>query len=183
PATVAEALAGEFTPEEVWRFLDTTSITNQAAIFEYFPIDWQVRMVEGTGRQHMARLIERMSHDDRVALLRRLMPRVADQLPRRVDEGARKDIAQLVKSPENPAGAIMTTDYAWLPGNITASEALDRLRLQAPDRETIYYVFVLNEDRKLLGVLSLRDLILAPRQALVRDIMNKEAVTVRATDD
>src|SRR5262249_23598597 len=68
-------------------------------------------------------------------------------------------------------------------GNITASEALDRLRLQAPDRETIYYLFVLNEARRLLGVLSLRDLILAPRQALVRDIMNKEAVTVRVTDD
>src|SRR5262249_42043784 len=107
----------------------------------------------------------------------------ADQLLRLVDEADRKDIAQLVKYPENTAGAIMTTDYAWLPGNITASEALDRLRLQAPDRETIYYVFVLNEDRKLLRVLSLRDLILASRQALVRDIMNKEAVTVRVTDD
>jgi magnesium transporter len=183
PATVAETLAGEFSVEEVWRFLQTTGIVNQAAIFEYFPIDWQVRMVEGTGRQHMANLIEQMSHDDRVALLRRLMPRVADQLLRLVDEADRRDIAQLTKYAENTAGAIMTTDYAWLPQNITASDALDRLRLQAPDRETIYYVYVLNDDRKLLGVVSLRDLILAKRQALVRDIMNKEAVTVQVSDD
>ena len=58
PATVAEALAGEFDCEEVWRFLETTDITRQAAIFEYFPIEWQVRMVEGTGRAHMAKLVE-----------------------------------------------------------------------------------------------------------------------------
>src|SRR5436305_1476581 len=158
PAIAAEALAGEFDVEEVWRFLETASITHQAAIFEYFPIEWQVRMVEGTGRQRMATLIEKMSHDDRVALLRRLMPRVADQLLELVDKADRLDIARLVKYPENTAGAIMTSDYAWLPENITASEALDRLRNQAPRTETIYYVFVLNNEaeRKLIGVLSLR---------------------------
>jgi magnesium transporter len=77
----------------------------------------------------------------------------------------------------------MTTDYAWLPAHITAADALDRLRLQAPDKETIYYVYVLDENRKLLGVISLRDLILANRHTLVRDIMEKEIVSVRVTDD
>jgi magnesium transporter len=183
PATVAAALAGEFSVEEVWRFLQHTSIKNQAAIFEYFPIDWQVQMVEGTGRQHMAKLIEQMSHDDRADLLRRLMPRVVESLLRLVDEANRRDIAQLVKYEENTAGALMTTDYAWLPDNITAGEALDRLRLQAPDSETIYYIFILDDKRKLLGVLSLRELILAPRHALIRSIMEKEVVSVRVTTD
>jgi magnesium transporter len=183
PATVAEALADEFSPEEVWRFLQSTSIKEQAAIFEYFPIDWQVKMVEGTGRPHMAKLIEQMSHDDRAELLRRLRPRVAEALLRLVDEADRRDIAQLTRYPEHSAGGLMTTDYAWLPANITVTEAVERLRLQAPDRETIYYVYVLDEQRKLLGVVSLRDLILAPRQALVRDIMDKEPLSVRVTDD
>lgn len=183
PATVAEALAGEFEAEEVWRFLQHTAIKTQAAIFEYFPIDWQVQMVEGTGRPHMAKLIEQMSHDDRADLLRRLMPRVAEQLLRLVDEADRRDIATLVKHPENTAGALMTTDYAWLPATITAAEALDRLRLQAPDRETIYYVYLLDDQRKLQGMVSLRDLILAPRHALLRDIMKKEVVAVRFSDD
>jgi magnesium transporter len=183
PATVADALAGEFDVEEVWRFLQTTGIRNQAAIFEYFPIDWQVKMVEGTGRAAMAKLIEQMSHDDRADLLRRLMPRVAEALLRLVDEADRRDIATLTRYAENTAGALMTTDYAWLPASVTVAEALDRLRLQAPDRETIYYVYVLDEQRKLLGVVSLRDLILAPRHAVVRDIMEKEVVTVRVTDD
>src|ERR671931_659034 len=118
PATVAEALAGEFSVDEVWRFLSHTSIRHQAAIFEYFPIDWQVKMVEGTGRQHMAQLIEKMSHDDRVNLLRRLMPRVAEGLLRLVDEADRRDIATLVSYPENSAGGLMTTDYAWPPTGI-----------------------------------------------------------------
>src|SRR5437773_2345460 len=118
PATVAEALADELSVDEVWRFLSHTSIATQAAIFEYFPIDWQVQMVEGTGRAHMARLIEQMSHDDRADLLRRLRPRVAEALLRLVDEADRRDIATLVRYAENTAGALMTTDYAWLPAHI-----------------------------------------------------------------
>ena len=183
PATVAEALATDLPVDQVWRFLKHTSIKHQAVIFEYFPIDWQVQMVEGIGREHMAELIELMSHDDRVDLLRRLMPRVAESLLRLVDEADRRDIATLVRQEENTAGALMTTDYAWLPPNLTASEALDRLRLQAPGSETIYYIFVLDEQRRLLGVLSLRDLILAPRHALMRDLMEDQFVSVRATDD
>src|SRR5258708_39820733 len=181
PATVAEALATDLPVDQIWRFLKNTSIKHQAVIFEYFPIDWQVKLVEGTGREHMAELIKEMSHDDRVDLLRRLMPRVAESLLRLVDEADRRDIATLVRQEENTAGALMTTDYAWLPPSLTASEALDRLRLQAPESETIYYIFVLDEQRRLLGVLSLRDLILAPRHALIRDLMQEQAVSVRAT--
>jgi magnesium transporter len=183
PATVAESLADQFSIDEVWRFLQPCSIREQAAIFEYFPIDLQVKMVEGTGRPHMAKLIEQMSHDDRADLLRRLRPRVAEALLRLVDEADRRDIATLTRYEENTAGALMTTDYAWLPANISVSEAIERLRLQAPDRETIYYVYVLDDQRKLLGVLSLRDLILAPRQTVIRDIMDKEPVFARVTDD
>jgi magnesium transporter len=183
PATVAQALAGELDVEPSWKFLENTTIRNQAAIFEYFPLEWQVKMVEGTGRERLAHLIEQMSHDDRVDLLRRLMPRVADSLIRLVDEADRRDIATLVRQDENTAGGLMTTDYAWLPPDITATVALERLRLQAPDRETIYYVFVLDDERRLLGVVSLRDLIMAARHVLVRDIMEKQVVSVRATDD
>ncbi len=183
PATVAEALTGDLEPPQVWRVLKHTSIRNQAAIFEYFPIDWQVQMVEGVGREHMAHLIEQMSHDDRVDLLRRLMPRVAESLLRLVDEADRRDIANLVRQGENTAGGLMTTDYAWLPPHLTATEALDRLRLQAPESETIYYVFILDDQRRLLGVLTLRSLILAPRHALVRDLMETQFVSVRTTDE
>jgi magnesium transporter len=183
PATVAESLSDIFTVEEVWRFLNTSPIANQAAIFVYFPPEWQEQLVEGTGRPHMARLIEQMSHDDRADLLRRLDPKVVESLLRLVDEADRRDIATLVKYPENTAGALMTTDYAWLPDGISVEQALDRLRLQAPDSETIYYVYVVNDQRRLLGVVTLRELILAPRKARVNDLMDAQPITVRVTDD
>lgn len=183
PATVAEALVADLTVDQVWLVLKHTSIKHQAAIFEYFPIDWQIQMVEGTGREHMAKLIQEMSHDDRGDLVRRLDPKVSESLLRLVDEADRKDIATLVRQVENTAGALMTTDYAWLPPNLSASEALDRLRLQAPHSETIYYIFILDDAHRLVGVLSLRVLILAPRHALIRDLMEEEVVSVRATDD
>src|SRR6266851_4913578 len=182
PATVAEALSDDFSVENVWRFLHTTNIATQAAIFAYFPLEWQVKMVEGTGRQQMARLIEEMSHDDRVDLVRRLPQQVSDQCLRLLDDADRRDIAALVKFPENSAGALMTTDYAWLPANITVEEALDRLRVLAPDKETIYYVYVVNEQRRLLGMVSLRDLILAPRRAVLAELMETQLVTASVTD-
>src|SRR6266852_1071557 len=82
PATVAESLSDDFSVEDVWRFLHTAPIATQAALFAYFPLEWQVKMVAGAGRQEMARLIEKMSHDDRADLLRRLSPQAAEQILR-----------------------------------------------------------------------------------------------------
>lgn len=183
PATVAETLEGEFSVEDVWKFLSHTSIKTQAAIFEYFPLEWQVKMVEGSGQAQVARLIEKMSHDDRVDLLRRLRPIVAENLLRMVDEADRRDIATLQAQKPQTAGALMTTDYAWVPGNITIAEAFDRLRLQAPDSETIYYVFVLDDQRRLQGVMTLRKMVLSARQALVRNVMERNVVSVKPEDD
>lgn len=182
PATVAESL-DDLEPIEVWKFLRACPINQQALVFEYFPHDKQEELALGTGRENMAKLIEKMSHDDRVDLLRRLAPPVAEALIRLVDEADRRDIAMLVKYPEGTAGGVMTTDYAWLPENITVAEALERLRLQAPSAETLYYVYVLDADRRLLGIASLRDLIMAQRQMLVRDVMETDVYTVKADDD
>lgn len=192
PATVAEVLDEDFTPDQIWEVLSQAEIRTQAAIFEYLPPPLQVQMAE-KARPQMGQLLSKMSHDDRVDLLRRLPPNVTEAVMRLVDEADRQDIAKLFQYGENTVGALMTTDYAWLPGTLTAAEAIDQLRQQAPDRETIYYIYVLDDaskrpdgtlaPRRLLGVVSLRDLILAPRHALVRDLMETELVTLRYDDD
>src|SRR3954453_6440881 len=92
PATVAETLVDSFSVEDVWRFLRSTSIEHQASVFAYFPVEWQLKMVEGSGRQQMAQLIEEMSSDDRADLLRRLPAEVRESLLRLVDEADRRDI-------------------------------------------------------------------------------------------
>ena len=192
PATVAEALDGEFTPEQIWEVISSANIRTQASIFEYLPPSLQVQMAE-QARPQVGQLLSQMSHDDRVDLLRRLPPRVTEAIMRLVDEADRKDIATLFQYGENTVGSLMTTDYAWLPGTLTAAEAIDQLRQQAPDRETIYYIYVLDDPvrrpdgspapRRLLGVVSLRDLILASRHALIRELMETELVTLRYDQD
>lgn len=191
PATVAEALDDEFTPEQIWEVISPTNIRTQAAVFEYLPAARQIAMIDA-GRPQIGQLLGKMSHDDRVDLLRRLTPKTKETLLRLVDEADRKDMATLFTYGENTAGALMTTDYAWLPPTMSAAEAIDQLRTQAPDKETIYYIYVLDEvrrrpdggalPRRLLGVVSLRDLILAPRHAVVRDLMADEVVAVRLDD-
>ncbi|HEY1192315.1 MAG TPA: magnesium transporter [Gemmata sp.] len=192
PATVAEALDDEFTPEQVWEIISSANIRTQASVFEYLAPAQQVLMAE-QARPQMGALLTKMSHDDRVDLLRRLPGRVTESIMRLVDEADRKDIATLFQYGENTVGALMTTDYAWLPGTLTAAEAIDQLRQQAPDRETIYYIYVVDDPnrrhdgslspRRLLGVVSLRDLILAPRHALIRELMETDLVTLRHDED
>jgi magnesium transporter len=108
---------------------------------------------------------------------------VREQLLRLVDEADRRDIARLIQYPANSAGALMTTEYAWLPADVTVDEALERLRSQAPNAETIYTVYVVDDHRILRGVVSLRDLITSPRQAPLREVMETSVVSVRDTDD
>jgi len=193
PATIAEAVEDIFTPEEVWRLISDADIRTQAAIFEYLPIALQEQMVENSVRPQVGRLIEKMSHDDRVDLLRRLPTRVSENLLRLVDEADRRDIKTLIDYDEGTVGAMLTTDYAWLPPTLSAAEAVEQLRQQAPDRETIYYIYVLDEaqrrpdgalaPRKLLGVISLRDLILAPRHKVLSELMEEELVALKYSDD
>ncbi|MBA4066328.1 MAG: magnesium transporter [Isosphaera sp.] len=192
PATVAEALDAGFSPDQVWEVISHAAIRTQASVFEYLPPALQVEMAE-KARPQMGQLLSKMSHDDRADLMRRLPGRVVERVMRFVDEADRKDIATLFRYAPGTVGALMTTDYAWLPGTITAAEAIDQLRAQAPDRETIYYVYVLADaarradgslaPRRLLGVISLRDLILAPRHALVRELMETDLVTLRYSED
>jgi magnesium transporter len=186
PSTIAETLSEDaFTAEEVWQVLQAAESRRAAVVFEYFPIEWQVKLAQGAARPQMARLIELMSHDDRVALLRRLPPQVSEALLRLVDEADRRDIASLFRYAENTVGAIMTTDYAWLPINLTTGQATERLRAQAPDRETIYYVYILDEaTRRMLGILSLRALVMSEPGTPIRDVMLKrDPITLRASDD
>jgi magnesium transporter len=76
----------------------------------------------------------------------------------------------------------MTTEYASLPADVTAGEAIARLRSQAPNSESIYYIYVLDADRRLLGFVSLRDLILARPTALVSELMQRDPISVRVEE-
>jgi magnesium transporter len=180
-ASVAEFTEG-LTVGQIWRVLDYAPLERQALILPYFPPGKQVKLIEGMGREHMTRLIEQMAPDDRADLLARLDPALVESLLPLVAQAERHDIRQLLSYPPDSAGAIMTTEYATLPAEITVSEAMCRLRAQAPDSETIYSIWILDAQRQLLGTVSLRQLVLAKPDILVGQLMQRDVATVRVDE-
>jgi len=177
PAMLAEITEG-LSLDETWQLLDHGDLHRQAEIFSYVPLDRQVELVSGVGRERMSKLIEAMPHDTRAELIRRLSPEIVEELLPLVTKADREDIRKLLTYPEHSAGAVMTTDYATLPPNMTVADAIAEVRHQAPTRETIYYLYVLDTDRKLIGSVSLRNLIVAKPTSLVSDIMEHEVISV-----
>ncbi|QDT34411.1 magnesium transporter [Thalassoglobus polymorphus] len=182
PGVVAEML-DELGATEAWEVLKHAPAEVQAEIFPFFSIHFQVQLVDLIGTQALSQIIEDMSPDDRVDLLERLDPEHVESVLRLVAQAERSDIRKLLSYPEDSAGSIMTTEYASLPVEITVKEALDRLRVQAPSRETIYYVYVTDEGRHLQGFLSLRKLILEKPNTKLGDIMQRDVISVRVDED
>ncbi|MGD9854728.1 MAG: magnesium transporter [Planctomycetaceae bacterium] len=182
PGVAAEVLEG-LEPQIAWRVLTHCQSRTQAEIFQFLPLPYQIQLVESIEPAQLTRLIEEMSPDDRVDLLERLDPEKVEALLPLLAQAERSDIRKLLSYPEDSAGSIMTTEYASLPAEITVSDALNRLRLQAPSRETIYYIYIIDEERHLRGFLSLRDLILAKPSIKLEQLMQRDVISVRVDDD
>jgi magnesium transporter len=181
PATVAEFSEG-LDDRELWQMLDAMAVERQAEVFPYYPMARQVELVKAGDRPHLGALLEWMAADNRDDLLRELEPEFVEEILPLVAKAERHDIRMLLSCPEGSAGSLMTTEYASLPAEITAGEAITRLRSQAPDSESIYYIYVLDAERKLVGFVSLRDLILARPTALVADLMQRDVIAVRVDE-
>jgi len=184
-AVTAEVLEG-FETTEILDVLRSCELLKQVEILEFLPLPLQLSLVEElerTDRKRLSRWLEEMSSDDRVDLLSRLSEKQVEGLLPLIAQAERNDIRKLLSFPEESAGAIMTTEYALLPEQITVKEALEKLRKQAPDRETIYYVYVIDDGRHLLGFVSLRDLILANPETTLTELMKRDVISVRVDDD
>jgi magnesium transporter len=182
PASVADFTEG-LSVDETWEVLSHAPLVVQADIFSYYSNTKQEEMVHGGGRGRMSSLLEEMASDNRVDLLKRLEPAVVEELLPLVAKAERQDIRTLLSYPEQSAGALMNTEYASVPSDITAGEAISRLRMQAPNNEMIYYIYVLGPERHLLGFISLRTLILARPSTMVNDLMESDILSVRVDDD
>ncbi|MFQ3665995.1 MAG: magnesium transporter [Sphingomonadaceae bacterium] len=153
-----------------------------AQSFGYFDPALQVAVARAMPRAALQRLFAAMPHDDRADLWKSLPEDERDALLPGLAAAEREDIRRLASYPEGTAGAIMTSDYARLAPTLTAREAIDVLRREAPDRETIYDSYVTDADRRLIGVVSLRDLLLSPETMRVADIMTTDVVFARVDD-
>jgi len=182
PALIADFLDGLDTAE-IRKFLPCADANTRAGIFGYLDTEHQLELAAIMARAEMAEIVSSMSHDERVDFMKRLPEEKAEFLMPAIAQAEREDIRKLASYPEGTAGAVMTSDYAHLSPSQTVAEAIEALRREAPDAETIYYAYVLGERRRLAGFVSLKDLILSPSDKLVADIMHTEVISARVDED
>ncbi len=156
---------------------------NRAQVLSYLAKDRQDQLVKAMPPKDAAELLHLMPHDERAALVNRLDEDVVDPVLPFLAQAEREDIRRLASFEPGTAGAAMTTDYVSLPPHITVREALELLRQEAPDRETIYYCYVVDHKRRLIGFVSLKRLILSRRSAVIEDMMQRDMILARVDED
>lgn len=181
PAEVAEGLA-EVDSERGAQLLRVLDLSRRAEIFSNLNTDKQAELVEYLNKNELAAILQKMAPDERADVFNFLSEDMREDVLPLLARAEREDILKLGSYEEGTAGAVMTSDYATLEPSLTIREALDRLRLEAPRRETIYNAYVIDSQRRLVGVVSLRDLILASPNKRVEEIMKKDVIFARVTD-
>ncbi|MCS6780572.1 MAG: magnesium transporter [Geminicoccaceae bacterium] len=181
PADAAAILAG-MPAEQAARALSALADRKAAEILGFLELDRQGELVAALGRADLVRIVSAMAHDERADLFNRLSEAERATLLPALAAAEREDIRKLASYPEGTAGSIMTSDYAALGPELSVGEAIAKLRKEAPDKETIYDAYVVDEGRRLVGVVSLRDLLLASDDARVGDIMRREVIFARVED-
>lgn len=182
PAVIAEFIS-DMSGQEAWTVLLHAVPALRSEIFSHLDEDLQVEIIGSLRREEVARLLAEMSPDDRADQFKQLPEDLRESVLPALAQAEREDIRRLSSYSEGTAGAVMTSDYASLAPHLTAFQAIERLREVAPDKETIYYAYVVDDRRKLLGFVSLKDLIIARREARVSDIMHGEVIFSRVEDD
>lgn len=181
PADLAEILS-DLTRQEGSKILETLDIETLADTLEEVEPDFQVSLIERMSDDRVADLLEEMAPDEAADLLAELPQDRKHELLELMEDEEAEDVRKLLTYPEDTAGGIMNTEYFIVPAYFKAAQVMERLRETAPEAETIYYIYVADQDEHLLGVFSLRQLVLAQPDALVIDFMEKRVVTVDLMD-
>ena len=145
--------------------------------------DTQVEVMEDLEPARAADILEEMSPDDAADLVADLSDEAREEILALMERDEAAEVQELLGYPEESAGGIMTTEFVAVPATLTAARTIDRLRELEPDAETIYYVYVTDDDGRLVGVLSLRDLIVAPPDTPISKVMIPEPVAVGVLAD
>ncbi|MFD2749759.1 magnesium transporter [Virgibacillus siamensis] len=133
--------------------------------------------------RYAAMVFAEMSTDDAVDILNEMEKDKVVSFLTIMDEEASDEIKELLHYEEKTAGSIMTTEFVAIYQTQTVKETMQLLKKEAPEAETIYYLYVLDEDKHLVGVLSLRDLIIANDDVLIEEIMSEKIVSVSVAED
>ena len=143
----------------------------------------QELLIHGFSDTELKEVVDELYVDDAVDLIEEMPANVVKRILQQADPDTRKMINEILKYPDDSAGSIMTTEYVSLRPNMTVLDAIKRIRRTGVDKETIYTCYVTKENRKLIGILSIKTLLLSDEDDVVEDIMETNVISVNTLDD
>ena len=183
PVDIAEGLEEVNDSSKVIKLFRMLPKDIASDVFSYMTSDQQQLIAESATNAEIKALVDDMFMDDAVDFLEEMPANVVKKVLQNADETTRATINQLLNYPENSAGSLMTIEYVDLRDYFTVRKAMDYIRRTGIDKETVYTCFVIDDQRHLVGQVSLRKLIIAPESTVIRDIMDTNIVSAKTTDD
>ncbi|HEX9020140.1 MAG TPA: CBS domain-containing protein, partial [Nitrospirota bacterium] len=188
--TVSRQKVSSMHPADLAEIISEVSQKERTAIFGSLDVDTaaealheleprvQADIIDDMSKERASDILERMPPDEAADVLGDLPEAKAQELINLMEKEEAEDVQELLEHEEDTAGGLMTTEYLAFPPDMTVEEAIKELRLEAPDVETIYYLYIVDRNERLQGVLSLKNLILARPQTLLSDIMKTPVKTL-----
>ncbi len=178
-AAVFEELQDEKTPI-LFRILPKELA---AETFVEMDEDTQEFLIHGFSDSELKEIVNELFVDDAVDIIEEMPANVVKRILRQADKDMRREINELLKYPEDSAGSIMTTEFIVLRPDMTAEMAIKRIRRTGVDKETIYTCYVTDENNRLIGITTVKDLLLAEDDDPVKDMMEENVISVHTLDD
>lgn len=154
-----------------------------ADVFSYLELENQQMIITSLADKEAAGIINNLMADDATDLLEEMPANIVKKLLANATPEVRRDINHLLQYPEDSAGSIMTVEFLDLKENLTVQEAIERIRKQGVDSETINICYVLDQSRMLIGTVALRYLLLSEPDAIIGEIMHENVISVNTLMD
>lgn len=158
-------------------------LPNAAYILEFLSLDQQLKIAEHLPKQNLIQVLSQMHSDDQTDLFKYLPYSLQQSIYTKLSPEIQQQIQHLAKYPEESAGAIMSSDYVAVSPKLNITQAIEQIRKIAKNRETVYLIYVVDPDHKLLGVASLREMILADPNQNITDVMRTDLIMGDVNED
>lgn len=182
-ADIAEVIETIENKEDVVRLFRLLPKDNAAEVFSYIPVEYEQMIIESLTTREIGQIMNDLYSDDAVDMLEEMPANVVKKVLAATDKETRRDINSLLKYPEDSAGSIMTVEFVDLRAYMSVADAIERIRQTGVDKETINICYVTDAQKHLLGIISLREIILSDAGDVIKDIMNEHIITVHTLDD
>ena len=152
-------------------------------IFSYMSSDTQEKLIETLSDQEVAAIVSKLYIDDAADLIDELPANLVSKVLQNASPTKRKAINEILKYPEDSAGSIMTVEYVDIKSGLTVKECFDRIRRIGLNKETVYTLYVVDADRRLIGVTTVKELLMRDYETCINDFMEDNVITVTTNED